>query len=154
MNKLYPSELFEQIARNVHNDIEEYREEKKATLIGIKMSDDGVLYETIHSNGDIYALLESNAAIRKAKSNKYDLVAVLTAGWAAPNNNDEHIDVPPSQHPERKRVKMTLVGNTNIQYGSVLSMAGEEEAMFDYMTASGSLALSFTDFMEKWRENV
>lgn len=153
MTKIYPAELFEQIARNVHNDIDEFREEKKASLIGIKMSDEGVSYEPIFANGDIYNLLESNAAMKKTKANQYDLVAVLTAGWAAPNNDDKHRDTPPSAHPERKRVKMTLVGNTSIQYGSVLSINGEGEDMFDYMNASGSLADSFTDFMEAWRSN-
>lgn len=153
MNKLYPTELFEQIARNVHNDIDQFREEKKASLIGIKMSDDGISYEPIFANGDIYTLLESHSAMKKAKDSQYDLVAVLTSGWAAPNNDDQHRNTPPSEHPERKRVKMTLVGNTSIQYGSVLSINGQGEDMFDYMTASGSLAESFTEFMEKWRGN-
>jgi len=154
MTTVYPEELFEQIAKNVHNDIDEYRQEKKASLIGIKMSDEGVSYESISVNGDIYKLLENKPAMKKAKTNEYDLIAVLTSGWAAPNNNgDENDDLPPSEHPERKRVKMTLVGNTSIQYGSVLSIDGKEEDIFDYMTAQGSLADTFTDFMETWRSN-
>lgn len=154
MTKVYPEELFEQIARNVHNDIDEFRQEKKASLIGIKMSEEGVSYEPISANGDIYRLLESNSAMKKTKDNEYDLIAVLTSGWAAPNNDDDkYNNIPPSEHPERKRVKMTLVGNTSVQYGSILSINGREEDMFDYMTAQGSLADTFTQFMDTWRSN-
>lgn len=150
MNKLYPEELFEQIAKNVHTDINEMREEKAASLIGIKMSDEGVDYEIIRTNGDIYDLLDSKITLNKAKEGQYNLLAVLTAGWAAPNDD---LDVPPSEHPERKRVRMTLVGNSAIQYGSILTIDGESEDMYDNMKASGSLAESFTEFMEKWRNN-
>jgi len=154
MTKVYPEELFEQIVRNVHADIEEYREAKAATLIGIKMSDEGVQYETINSNGDIYKLLSSKKSIKTIKLNEYNLLAVLTAGWAAPNNeDDEYNNIPPSEHPDRKRVRMTLVGNTAIQYGSVLSIDGQDEDMFDYMTARGTLQEAFTEFMENWRSN-
>lgn len=150
MNTLYPEELFEQIAKNVHADVNEMREDKAASLIGIKMSDEGVDYEIIRTNGDIYNLLDSRTTLNKAKEGQYHLLAVLTAGWAAPNDD---LDVAPSNHPERKRVRMTLVGNSAIQYGSILTVDGEPEDMYDNMKASGSLAVAFTDFMERWRGN-
>jgi len=152
--EIYPEELFEQIVRNIHTDVDKYREVKAATLVGIKMSDEGVQYETVNSNGDIYKLLSSKRTIKAIKLNEYNLLAVLTAGWAAPNNdNDENSHLPPSEHPDRKRVKMTLVGNTAIQYASMLSIAGEGEDVFNYMTARGSLQVAFTEFMENWRSN-
>ncbi len=150
MSTLYPEELFEQIAKNVHTDVNEMREDKAASLIGIKMSDEGVDYEIIRTNGDIYDLLDSRVTLSKAKEGQYNLLAVLTAGWAAPNDD---LNVPPSEHPERKRVRMTLVGNSAIQYGSILTIDGQPEDMYDNMKASGSLAESFTEFMEKWRNN-
>jgi hypothetical protein len=150
MSTLYPEELFEQIAKNVHTDVNEMREDKAASLIGIKMSDEGVDYEIIRTNGDIYDLLDSRTTLKKAKEGQYHLLAVLTGGWAAPNDD---LDVAPSEHPERKRVRMTLVGNSAIQYGSILTIDGQPEDMYDNMKASGSLAESFTDFMERWRGN-
>jgi hypothetical protein len=154
MNKIYPKEAFEQIAKNVHNDIENYRKEKKSSLVGIKMSDEGLSYTNISSNFDIYELLSNHLVVEKTKEDQYDLIALLTAGWAAPvKDDDENSNLPPSQHPERKRVKMTLVGNTHIQYGSVLSISGENEDMFDYMKASGALAESFVEFMKNLEPN-
>lgn len=154
MNKVYKKDTFETMARAIHKNIDELREEKNATIIGISISeDDELTFNVIKSNKDVYTLLESNKVAEAIKKENYDLIALLTAGWAAPVNsdNDEYVDVPPSEHPDRRRVKMTIVGNTSTQYASILSMAGEDEDMFDYMGATGTLASAFADFMSIWR---
>ena len=150
MKKVYPEELFESIAKNIHNDVEEIRVPKKASLIGITITSDGTDYTTIKSNPDVYQLLESPKAVKLTKEGNFHLVALLTAGWAAPNDD---INIAPSEHPDRKRVEMTMVGNTAVQYGSVLSIEGQDQ-MYDYMTAEGSLSESFEQFMENVCEKV
>jgi hypothetical protein len=153
MNAIYKTEEFESMVRDIHISIDIFREELSASLIGVKYTNNDVQpyeFESIRSSKDVYQLLTSKMAMKKIKSGEYDLIALLTAGWAAPKDN---IDVPPSEHPDRKRVKMTLVGNTAIQYGSVLTIDGQGEDMYDYMTATGQLADSFQDLMTEWRPN-
>ena len=69
--------------------------------------DDEGVYSLIDFNSDVYELL-SNEDVSTDLS-KYDniAIAVVTYGWAAPlSDDDEGNEVPPSQHKDKKRVRV------------------------------------------------
>lgn len=157
----YEANLFESISRQIHKEVESIRDPKKASIVGIYFNKDkdskiAVQSEVIKTDGDIYRLLSDESVWVEFNQDEkqYHLLALLTAGWAAPvNKSDSDKDdlLPPSLHPERRRVKLTLVGNTSYQYGSVLSFDDEQEMLYDNMDASGALNDSFKEFLMTWR---
>lgn len=69
--------------------------------------DDEGVYSLIDFNSDVYELLSSEDA--STDLSKYDniAIAVITYGWASPlSDDDEGNEVPPSQHKDRKRVRV------------------------------------------------
>lgn len=82
-------------------------------------------------DGDVYRLLDS---IKPEPSVNY--YAVITGGWAAPTDGN---DLPPSVHPERKRVELLVLTSRDGQVASALSMEGKE-ILIDEGKAQGSLA--------------
>lgn len=148
---IYEEQQFEELSRNIHAKVEEIREPKYASLLGVKMNNLDPEVTVISTHRDIYDLLDNPVNLNKANDGKYDLIAVLTAGWAAPT--DSHTHLPPSEHPERRRVKMTMVGNTTSQYGSLLSFDNDDDVMYDNMNASGALAEAFQEFVANWRND-
>jgi hypothetical protein len=86
----------------------------------------------------------------------FDAAVVLTCGWAAPidrshESDDDDVDldanekVPPSQHPQRRRVRLVVVvGDQGV--GSVLRFADTpKEIVTDAGSARGSLADAVTN---------
>jgi regulator of RNase E activity RraB len=133
---------------------------KRARLYGISVVDvggvnrleDGALRITfLAEHGDVYELIDAptSAIVRM-----FDAAVVLTCGWAAPidkshksadDNDDEDDDdanekLPPSQHPQRRRVRLVVVvGDQGV--GSVLRFADTpKEIVTDAGSARGSLA--------------
>ncbi len=142
---------------------------KRARLYGISVVDvggvnrleDGALRITfLAEHGDVYELIDAptSAIVRM-----FDAAVVLTCGWAAPidkshksaddNDNDDDDDedddanekVPPSQHPQRRRVRLVVVvGDQGV--GSVLRFADTpKEIVTDAGSARGSLADAVTN---------
>ena len=130
---------------------------KRARLYGISVVDaggvdrleDGALRITfLAEHGDVYELIDAptSAIVRM-----FDAAVVLTCGWAAPidrsdaSEDDDDADVddeklPPSQHPQRRRVRLVVVvGDQGV--GSVLRFAdAPKEIVTDAGSARGSLA--------------
>ena len=139
---------------------------KRARLYGISVVDaggvdrleDGALRITfLAEHGDVYELIDAptSAIVRM-----FDAAVVLTCGWAAPidrshesGDNDDADDddddanekVPPSQHPQRRRVRLVVVvGDHGV--GSVLRFADTpKEIVTDAGSARGSLADAVTN---------
>jgi regulator of RNase E activity RraB len=140
---------------------------KRARLYGISVVDvggvnrleDGALRITfLAEHGDVYELIDAptSAIVRM-----FDAAVVLTCGWAAPidrksesESNDDYDDdddedanekVPPSQHPQRRRVRLVVVvGDQGV--GSVLRFADTpKEIVTDAGSARGSLADAVTN---------
>lgn len=109
---------------------------------------DGGTIKAIAVNADIYEALESAVIPVSAIA-----VGVETTGWAAPLNSDGEVgDTPPSQHPERLRVRLVSVINDE-GVASIMEIARPEgaEIVEDYGTATGSLALAIE---QMWSERV
>ena len=72
---------------------------------------------------DIYALMENHGT---KLASKHDALAIYTVGWAAPNDGNDNL--PPSIHPQRKRVALLCLVTKDGQFGSAVKMYGNPEA--------------------------
>lgn len=68
---------------------------------------------------DIYLLMENHGT---KLASKHDALAIYTVGWASPNNGDENDDLPPSIHPQRKRVALLCLVTKDGHFGSAMKM--------------------------------
>ena len=99
----------------------------------------------IEQHGDVYDLLDNdhNALVASA----YAWTLVVTTGWAAPLNPDGNIDQAPSQHAQRRRVRLSCIANRQ-SVASVLRFADEpDDVITDEGSASGSLADAIQQFV-------
>lgn len=127
----------------------------RARLYGISIVDEqavarnenGALRITfLAEHGDVYELLEAQTS---AIVRMFDAAVVLTCGWAAPIRDDEADSedsaTPPSQHPERRRVRLVVVVS-DAGVGSVLRFAdAPNDVVTDAGAARGSLADAVTN---------
>ena len=98
---------------------------------------DGTFTQTI-TGGDIYDIIYSDEARQMAS--KAEFIAIVTHGWASPiTGDDEYSEVPPSQHPERRRVSICAVASRDASVHSAMRMAGEDDFIFD-SSGRGALA--------------
>lgn len=100
---------------------------------------------TLGTHPDIYSLLEDEMVRLTAKT--YDYTAVVTTGWAAPLAADGTVDGMPSQHAERRRVRLTVVANAD---GVVSVLRFEDDAnevVVDEGSATGSLNDAIRSFV-------
>lgn len=142
MTQQLDSEKLESLTKEIYNLADEMRSEKKTQLVGVKLIETNVVCEKITEYSDIYEMLNASSQ-HSEKFEGYDLIAVLTAGWAAPNNNDEYNNLPPSEHPERRRVKLAMVGYTAEQTASVLSFDDTQELIYSSGEGQGALQEAF-----------
>jgi hypothetical protein len=89
----------------------------------------------------VYELLE------QPKEEAFDYFGVVTTGWAAPLNEDGGIDSAPSEHAERRRVRLMVVASRE-DVVSVLRFKDEPDAIItDEGKATGSLADAIQQFV-------
>ena len=92
---------------------------------------------------DVYELLDAPTS---ALARMFDAAAVVTTGWAAPLNSDGTIEGAPSEHAQRRRVRLVVMVADN-GVSSVLRFADEpDEVVTDPGSATGSLAEAITRF--------
>ena len=93
----------------------------------------------VAEHGDVYEMLDSVEA--QAVAMLSDAVVVRTCGWASPlSNGDEYEGVAPSQHPQRRRVRLLVVAKAG-ETASVLRFTDDwANPVFDEGQATGSLA--------------
>ena len=97
--------------------------ESKAILMGLSNINTTSSWQVASRHGDVYRLLSSPEALLTAKFN--DAIAVVTCGWASPTDD---LDVPPSLHPNRRRVRLCIVADNATRRVSVLRF---EDAQHD-----------------------
>ena len=115
---------------------------------GVAIHEDGALrISFLAEHGDVYELLDAPSS---AIARMFDAAVVLTCGWAAPISRQDHDDhgdhettddeVPPSQHPQRRRVRLVVVVCDD-GVASVLRFADTpDDIVTDAGSARGSLA--------------
>ena len=120
----------------------------KAMLVGVSQGDSGVEFTKPCSHGDIYELLEMPATLKLAKASV--VVAVITTGWAAPLQKDEsEPDVAPSQHPEKRRVRLVVIANRQEVISVLRFKDNPGETVIDEGRAKGSLADAMKELLKK-----
>jgi hypothetical protein len=117
-------------------------------LYGVTITNNEAKLTHLSSHDDVYDLL-SKADRKVAKS--YEFTAVVTTGWAAPLPKDFDaevgLDTPPSQHPEKRRVRLVIVA-TRGDVVSVLRFQDEpDDTITDEGGATGSLNDAIRNFM-------
>jgi len=103
----------------------------------------------IAEHADIYEMLDDTLNAVLLFDSGYNGFAVVTTGWAAPidKDNDDNNEVAPSQHPERRRVRlMTMMHNGKM--GSSIRFTDEESVTYDEGNAMGSLASAMQDLYD------
>jgi hypothetical protein len=149
MKQTMTADRLELISRDIFVSTDKLRKKKTAQLVGVKLSDDNsILCEEITDCGDVYQMLVEST-FHPDKMKDYDLIAILTAGWAAPANGDENDEIAPSAHPERKRVKLALIAYSVNQTSSIMTMDGDPEYLYGSGENGGNGALqnAFEDFL-------
>ena len=92
---------------------------------------------------DVYALLESPTS---GLARMFDAAAIVTTGWAAPLDENGEVQGAPSEHAQRRRVRLVvLVANSGV--ASVLRFADDpHDVVTDPGSATGSLAEAIERF--------
>jgi len=70
-------------------------------------------------------------------------VGVTSCGWAAPTDGQ----VPPSEHPERRRVLMVVMGDRMMNTCSAVLFEGDSEPQLELSKGEGLLAEAFQDML-------
>ena len=122
---------------------------KRALLISVTDGLFGVELSDPLESGDVYDLIESNASVELARRSEF--IAIVTCGWAAPlskdTNDDDDDKVAPSQHPQRRRVRLVVLASRS-SVASVLRFSDTpDETVTDEGKATGSLADAILNLM-------
>jgi hypothetical protein len=119
----------------------------EALLIGICFGEIKDSMRFIASAGDIYELLED--AGNKLEASLFDVIAVITCGWAAPlGPTGEVSEIAPSEHPDRARIGLTLIAGKD-GICSVMRFANNPDEVTIDSSGRGPLADALLDFWTK-----
>lgn len=92
---------------------------------------------------DVYELLDAPSS---ALARMFDGAAIVTCGWAAPLGPDGSVEGAPSEHMQRRRVRLVIVVADH-GVASVLRFADQpNDTVTDPGSATGSLAEAVTHF--------
>jgi hypothetical protein len=98
----------------------------------------GETTELVAEHGDVYDLLDNPMSSMVAQLS--DSVIVRTCGWAAPIARGDDDEVAPSQHPERRRVRLLVCANAT-DTASVIRFSDDwDNPVYDEGQATGALA--------------
>ena len=126
----------ESILKNI-NVILDARNDRQdhAYIFGVntqnEAGEDSVSITEITHYHDVYSMLADPDVISEAK--KYPAVLVTTSGWAVqftPNEDDNITQIPPSEHPNRKRVILRAMYTKEEEFATCVILE-DEEPMFD-----------------------
>ena len=117
-----------------------------ARLYGINVGDGVESHPSpcyLAQHPDVYELLQTPSS---SLARMFHAAAIVTTGWAAPLDADGRVQGAPSEHAQRRRVRLTvMVANAGV--GSVLRFADDpDHVITDPGMATGTLAQAITDF--------
>lgn len=156
MKKL-TEEQFVTVVENIHDTVNYAFDSKHCEAFGVLIDKDlNVQIEKIDSSSDIYDMLDTDNVDLLNQINNYDMVSFATNGWAAPIANDddeEYRGVAPSQHPQKRRVRLLSSANIHNQVGSsILFSDSIDSPVYDYGNARGAMANAIIILMDKARD--
>lgn len=125
---------------------------KTAKIYAVNALDDADLneleLELVNTHKDVYDLLDNSDLSYVLKANTH--IMVMTCGWAAPLSisNEELDALPPSEHPQKRRVRLAILAN---QEGimSIVRFEDNNETVLDEGKATGSLADAIAKALRK-----
>jgi hypothetical protein len=129
-----------------------------SVLYGIKFTSKGGLsFVKSATCPDIYEMLTgSKKALRAASTS--DAVGILSCGWAAPADDDDDAaaEVPPSLHPNRRRVRLLVVAKRNLnEVVSVVRFQDEpDNVIVEESRGRGPLVEAIHDLMNRANANA
>jgi len=144
--------IAEQIEAEIHSLLSKGDESNPfalegAYLYGVDYTPEGApKLVFIESHTDVYDLLDNdyNALVASA----YAWTLIVTTGWASPLGENGEVEGAPSQHPQRRRVRLACIANRQ-SVASVLRFADEpNNVITDEGSASGSLANAIQQFVQ------
>lgn len=117
-----------------------------ARLYGVSFGDKGEPeLAFLAQHADVYDLLEDDGNARIA--NLYHYTLVVTTGWAAPLNANGEVEGAPSQHAQRRRVRLAVVANRHSVASVLRFQDAPEEPITDPGSATGTLADAIREFV-------
>lgn len=130
-------EFAKSIELNLHNQRKLGFDMEQACLYGVDT--DGLIV-LCDRHSDIYDLLDGTDVADYLTV--YSHIAVATTGWASPTDDS---DVPPSQHKDRRRVRLIVVADKDSMVSALRFSDNAEEVITDEGKAIGSLADAITE---------
>lgn len=124
------------------------RDDTVAKAYGLTYVDDQLVAKFLNDDSDIYELLDNLNSDKIVSNTNFDYFSLITHGWAAPLNSDGEIDGAPSQHPERRRVRLivTVDIKNNKDIASIMEFNDDpENLIYDHGNATGALAEAVAD---------
>ena len=115
---------------------------ERARLYSLIKAEQGYTLTLASEHSDVYDLLDNTDSKNIAQAS--DFVVVVTCGWASPVVGDPDADeqVAPSQHPERRRVRLVVTASRD-GMASVLRFQDEpNDTVTDDGEARGTLAFA------------
>lgn len=113
--------------------------EPQAVLLALSNINTEVSWQVASRHADVYELLSSSKAVETAR--QHDAIGLVTCGWAAPvKDDDEYDNIPPSFHPNRRRVRLFIVADNASRRVSIIRFQDTDETTIDDSTAKGDLA--------------
>ena len=127
-------------------------EAKKAEMFAL--SADGFI-RSLGKYGDVYEGLDIIGEQHTLTSEETAVVC-QTCGWASPIEGEPtEDDVPPSQHPQKRRVRLTVLATrSNQMVSSIVFADTPDESIYDFGSARGSLADALKDTLGKMLANA
>lgn len=127
---------------------------ENASIIGISLDGDGNFYNIhpdVAQGDDVYDLLDR---VDPKELTRFGAVGLVTCGWAAPLPTEydreqmDPLDTPPSQHPEKRRVRLFICASRD-SMASVIRFQDQNEVVVDEGEAVGPLANAVQHLMRR-----
>ncbi len=105
----------------------------------------------VDKHADIYDMMYSENTAKEISV--YTKFAVVTCGWAAPMEDGEleENSLPPSEHPERKRVRLCVL-YADGKINTALTFEGDKEPDLQMGNGSGDLKEAIFDLYNRSRQ--
>ena len=153
-NGITYSEKFDQTLREIDHAIAEKLgdsfEQSPAILFAVDYVRGEVpIIKQIAEDTDVYEMLADTFNAVVLFDTGYSGFALSTVGWASPidKDDDANNEIAPSQHPERKRVRLMTMCHRG-KMGSSIRFKGEQDVTYDEGNAKGSLASAMRDMYD------